>query len=100
MRFVPEEKLPIENTPKMPTLKCKMIAWLIFFGLVFLPLLIAFYIWFEYDWLIAVGIGLFFYLASAIVASKLRLSSVPVDQRERNFSSLEIAKWYTKYHFC
>ncbi len=100
MRFVPEDKLPIENTPVMKGMKCKTISWLIFFCLVFLPVLVSIYIWLEYDWLIAIGMGLFFYLVSAIVASKLRLSSVPFDQMERNFSSLEIAKWYTKYHFC
>ena len=100
MRFIPEEKLPIENTPKMEGAKCKFLAFVIFFGLTFLPLIVALYIWYEYDWMIAVGIGLFLYLASSIVASKLRVASVPADQRERNLSSLDIAKWYVKYHFC
>ncbi len=100
MRFVPEDRLPIENTPKMESPKCQAIAFSIFFGLTFLPLVIAVYIWYAYDWMIAVGGGLFLYLVSAIVASKLRLASVPRDQRERNLSSLDIAKWYTKYHFC
>jgi len=100
MRFIPEEKLPIENTPKMVTVKCRAIAYVIFFGLTLLPLLAALWIWYEYDWMIATGGGLFLYLVSAIVASKLRLASVPADQRERNLSSLDIAKWYTKYHLC
>ena len=100
MRFIPEEKLPIENTPKMVTAKCRTIAYAIFFGLTLLPLLAALWIWYEYDWMIATGGGLFLYLVSAIVASKLRLASVPADQRERNLSSLDIAKWYTKYHLC
>ncbi len=100
MRFVPEDKLPIENTPKMQGFKCKTLAFLFFFGLSFLPLVVALYVWYEYDWMIAIGIGLFLYLVTAIVASKLRLSSVPVDQRERNLSSMDIAKWYVKYHFC
>lgn len=100
MKFVPEDKLPIENTPKMEGAKCKCIAGCIFFALTLLPLVIALYIWYDYDWMIVTGTGLFLYLVSAIVASKLRLASVPKDQRERNLSSLDIAKWYTKYHFC
>ncbi len=100
MRFIPDERLPIENTPKMEGFRCQAIAFSIFFALTVLPLLMAIYVWYEYDWMLAVGFGLFFYLVSAIVGSKLRLMSVPADQRERNLSSMDIAKWYTKYHFC
>ena len=100
MRFVPEDKLPIENTPKMEGIKCKMLASAIFFGLTLLPLLLALYLWYSYDWVIGVAFGLFFYLISSIVGSKMRQISVPADQRERSLSSMDIAKWYTKYHFC
>ncbi len=101
MRFQPDhDRIPIENTPKMVGPKCKAIAWAIFFGLTLLPLLVAMYVWIVYDWMIAIGVGLFLYLASSIVSSKLRLVSIPADQRERDFSSMEIAKWYTRYHFC
>jgi len=100
MRFIPEESVPIENTPKMATPRCKAIAYGIFFALTLLPLIAAVWIWYEYDWMIATGGGLFFYLVSSIVGSKLRQISVPRDQRERNLSSLDIAKWYTDYHYC
>ncbi len=100
MKFIPEEKLPIENVPKMKDGKCKFLAFGIFFGLVVLPLLTTLYIWYEYDWIIAIGGGLFLYLVSAIVSSKLRIASVPPDQRERNLSSMDIAKWYVDTHLC
>jgi hypothetical protein len=97
---IAKEYPTIENTPEMVGLRCQFLAYSLFFGLVILPLLISLYIWFEYDWLLAIGGGLFLYLVSAIVGSKLRLESLPIDQRERNFSSLEIAKWYVSKHFC
>ncbi len=100
MRFIPEDRDPIENIPKMKNNRCKFLAFAVFFGLVILPLLITLYIWYEYDWIIAIGGGLFLYLISAIVSSKLRVASVPPDQRERNLSSMDIAKWYVHTHFC
>ncbi len=100
MRFIPDERLPIENTPRMEGVKCNTIAFAIFFGLTLLPLLLALCVWYNYDWMLAIGFGLFFYLVSAIVGSKLRGLSVPKDQRERSLGSMDIAKWYTKYHFC
>ena len=100
MRFVPDDRIPIENTPKMRGFRCRFIAYAIYFGLTILPLLLALWIWYGYDWVVGVGFGLFFYLVSAIVGSKLRIASVPVDQRERNLSFMDIAKWYTDFHFC
>ncbi len=100
MRFVPEDRLPIENTPKMVGIKCQSIAFAIFFILTLLPLVIALYVWYEYDWMIGAGFGLFLYLVSAIAGSKLRHLAVPADQRERNLNSMDIAKWYTQYRFC
>ncbi len=90
----------IENTPKMEGIRCKMLAYSIFFGLAILPIMIGLYVWLVYDWMIAIGTVLFAYLVSTIVGSKLRLESLPLDQRERNFSSLDIAKWYVDKHFC
>ncbi len=100
MRFVPDDRIPIENTPRMVGLRCRFIASAIYFGLTILPLLLALWIWYEYDWVVGVGFGLFFYLVSAIVGSKLRIMSVPADQRERNLSFMDIARWYTDFHFC
>ena len=90
----------IENTPIMIGARCKILAYSIFFGLAILPIMIALYAWFEYGWIIAIGVLLFSYMVSTIVGSKLRLGSLPPDQRERNFTSLEIAKWYVSKIFC
>jgi len=98
---VPLKEYPtIENTPIMIGARCKFLAYGIFFGLAILPLVVSLYVWFSYDWLIAIGTLLFLSLVSTIVGSKLRLASLPHDQRERSFSSLEIAKWYVAKNFC
>jgi len=90
----------IENTPIMIGVRCKLLAYGLFFGLAVLPLLVTLYVWLRYDWVFAIGALLFSYMISTIVGSKLRLGSLPIDQRERNFSSLEIAKWYVSKNFC
>jgi len=90
----------IENTPIMIGVRCKLLAYSIFFGLAIVPIMIGVYVWFSYDWIVAIGAVLFSYLVSTVVGSKLRLESLPHDQRERNFSSLEIAKWYVSKNFC
>ena len=90
----------IENTPIMIGVRCKFLAYSIFFGLAIVPIMISVYVWFEYDWMIAIGTLLFSYMVATVVGSKLRLESLPHDQRERSFSSLEIAKWYVSKNFC
>ncbi len=90
----------IENTPIMIGARCKILAYSLFFALAILPIMIALWVWFEYDWVIAIGALLFSYVVSTIVGSKLRLESLPIDQRERSFNSLEIAKWYVAKNFC
>jgi len=87
----------IENTPIMIGTRCKLLAYSIFFGLAILPIMIALFVWLKYDWMIAI---LFSFMVSTIVGSKLRLGSLPYDQRERSFSYLEIAKWYVSKNFC
>ncbi len=106
MQFSPRDEQPlkeyptIESTPEMVGIRCKVLAYTVFFALALLPFLVSLYVWFAYDWLIAIGTGLFLYLLSAVVSSKLRLQSLPFDQRERSFSSYEIAKWYVSKHYC
>lgn len=101
MYFSNEEPTPIEPTPEVTEFKCKVIVYLIYFGLNFLPLVLGAYIWYVYNYLIAIGITLFLYLITGIISSKLRLMSIPPDQLERSFSNLEISKWYvSKNIFC
>jgi hypothetical protein len=100
MKFTKDDGQIIENTPDIEGTKCKLKVYILYFCITILPLLISLYVWYETDWLFGIGSGLFFYLVSAIIVSKLRLSSLPRDQYERSFSSLEIAKWYISRNHC
>ena len=95
-----KEHPAIENTPIMIGTRCKLLTYSIFFGLAVFPIMIGLYVWIQYDWMIAIGALLFSYMVTTVVGSKLRLESLPHDQRERSFSSLEIAKWYVSKNFC
>jgi hypothetical protein len=95
-----EENSLIENTPNIKEKKCIFFAYLIFFSLVIAPVLLSLYVWMQYDILIAIGSLIFFYLVSSIITSKLRVMSIPRDQQERSFSTLEIAKWYVSRNLC
>lgn len=99
MKFFKDEN-EVNMTPVIEGFKCKALVFGVFFGLTFLPLVVGLYVWYAYDWLIAIGAVLFLYLVSSIVGSKLRLSSLPPKLRERSLSSLEIAKWYVHQHMC
>lgn len=106
MQFSPRDEEPlkeyptIETTPEMVGTRCKLLAFSIFFALTVLPIMIAGYVWYAYDWMVAIGALLLSYLVSSVVGSKLRLASLPYDQRERSFNSLEIAKWYVDKNYC
>lgn len=95
-----KEHPTIENTPIMIGMRCKLLAYGVFFGLAILPIMISLFVLIEYDWIIAVGSLLFSFMVTTVVGSKLRLESLPLDQRERSFNSLEIARWYVSKNFC
>ncbi len=99
MKFFKDEN-EVNMTPVIEGFKCKALVFGVFFGLVILPILAGLYVWYAYDLLIAIGAVLFLYIVSSIVGSKLRLSSLPPQLREKSLSSLEIAKWYVHQHLC
>ncbi len=99
MKFFKDEN-EVNMTPVIEGFKCKVLVFGVFFGLVILPILAGLYVWYAYDLLIAIGAVLFLYIVSSIVGSKLRLSSLPPQLREKSLSSLEIAKWYVHQHLC
>ncbi len=100
MKYFKDEEDNAGITPVIDGFKCKVLVFVVFFALAFLPFLIGLYVWYVYDWMIAIGVILFLYIVSSIVGSKMRLSSLPPQLRERSLSSLEIAKWYVHQHFC
>ncbi|OQX74379.1 MAG: hypothetical protein B6D59_02660 [Campylobacteraceae bacterium 4484_4] len=91
---------PIEQPPKIEGLGCKAMVYGLFFLLAVAPGVMAGWIWYAYNFWIGAAVGLFLYLISGFVSSKLRLMSLPPDQREKTLSSLEIARWYIGKNHC
>jgi hypothetical protein len=97
--FQNEENEP-KITPVIEGFRCKTMVYAVYFGLSLLPIFAGAYVWLFHDWLIAIGVVLFLYIASSIVISKIRLSSLPPQLREYSLSSFEVAKWYVHQHHC
>ena len=93
---------PIEQLPQLKG-RCKAIAIVLAFLLLFLPFFIAIFIWSEYeDISITTGIFLFLEIVSSIITANMRAYATPKDQGEISFTTYEIATWYTakKYIGC
>ncbi|HIP58794.1 MAG TPA: hypothetical protein EYH01_00020 [Campylobacterales bacterium] len=99
MKFFKTED-EVNITPVIEGFKCKALVFGVFFGLVILPVVVGLYVGYVYDWVMGIGVVLFLYIVSSIIGSKLRLSSLPSQLRERSLSSLEIARWYVHQHHC
>jgi hypothetical protein len=91
---------PIESEPRIDGIKCKVMVYALYFVLMIVPILAGVWVWSVYNIWIAILVWLFSFLVTSIVGSKLRLLSLPPDQRERSLSSLEISKWYIGKNHC
>ncbi len=98
--FNQDEVFNNRKTPILKDFKCKVVVYIIGYGLTLLPFIIFFYVWLFYDFLLAVGIALFTFIVSNIILSKLRFSSIPLEELEFSHSNIEIAKWFVFMHIC
>lgn len=85
----------IKPTPKLQTKKCKIIAFLIGIFLRFASPFIGLAAWYWYDYFIALLALVLSFIVVGIIGSYLRNSSLPVNNREYQYSDGEIAIWYT-----
>lgn len=89
------EMPPIEILPKVKTLKCKILVYLISLSLSYLPVILGVIGGFYYsDFFIGFAIFLTLLFASGIIGSKLSDEAIPMNQREFKYTNLDIAKWY------
>jgi len=97
-----EEIVPdlIEPVPIIKGTRCKILLFLLYIFISFSPALAGLILWYMYDFFIAIAFFLFFTLCIGIVISKLRLFSLPVAQREMNYSNLQVAKWFLDKNVC
>lgn len=96
-----EEPQIIENPPEPTNFTCKALVYVVVALLYGFPFILAIFGWIRYDLFIAFCFLCFGYLANGVIHSKIRQTSVPLDQRETSFSSLEISKWFVaRYLLC
>lgn len=96
------EQIPpiLELVPKIKGVKCRCMMFALYGLLTFLPLFIGAWIGYRYDVWVGIAFFLFLTLVSGVVSSKMRLLSIPLEQREMNYSTLAIIKWYLAKNIC
>ena len=87
-------------TPILKTTKCKMVSFLLRIFLQFTSSIVALVSWYIYDYFIAAGLLLLSFLIMGIIHSKLRNSVIPKAQQEYQYSTKDIADWYTSRELC
>lgn len=96
-----ETLFQIEVMPKIEGFGCKFLVWTVYLAIVLTPFIVGIYFWW---YLHSAWIGflflLFAMLISGIVISKMRINSIPFEQREMNYSTLAVVKWYIGKNKC
>lgn len=91
----------IEVMPKISGLGCKFLVYITYLAIVLTPFFVGFFFWW---YLHSAWIGflflLFTILASGVVISKMRINSIPFNQREMSYSTLAVVKWYIGKNKC
>jgi len=90
----------IEVVPSIKGFKCRVMMYLLYGVLSFVPFLIGAWIGYSYNIWIGIAFFLFLTLASGVVSSKMRMSSIPPEQREMDYSTMAIVKWYLSRSVC
>lgn len=97
-----EEFIPprIEVVPTIKGWRCRCFVWILYVALTFTPLVVGAWIGYAYTVWVGIAFFLFLTLVSGVVSSKMRVNSIPFAQREMNYSSLAIVKWYVAKNHC
>jgi len=96
------EQLPpiIELVPKIRGFWCKVIMYGLYGGLTLIPLLVGIWIGYIYNIWIGIAFFLFLTLVCGVISSKMRIMSIPFEQREMSYSTMAIVKWYIAKNIC
>jgi len=90
----------IEPTPKFKSKRCKTISFFIKIFLQYATPLSALIAWYIYDYFIAGAVLILTFIIMGIIRSKIRNSSIPINQREYQYNDKGIADWFTSLEFC
>lgn len=97
-----QEELPprIEVTPKIQGVSCRCLLYGLYILLNFTPFIVGGVLWYKYNFWIGIAFFLFLTLVGGIIFSKLRIASIPSDQREMDYSNFAIIKWFLSKRIC
>ncbi|MBV5279494.1 MAG: hypothetical protein J0647_10835 [Campylobacteraceae bacterium] len=90
----------IEVIPIIKGFKCKVLMYFLYSTLTFSPLLVGIWIGYVHNIWIGIAFFLFLTLVSGVVSSKMRINSIPYAQREMDYSTMAIVKWYLSRSVC
>jgi len=92
---------PIEIMPRIKGFTCKSFVYAIYLSIILVPVIIGILFW-QYLYSMWIGFSMFLFclLISGVVLSKMRINSIPFSQRELNYSTLAVVKWYVGKNIC
>lgn len=96
-----ETLFQIEVMPKIEGFGCNFLVWIVYLSIVLTPFVLgAFFWWYLHSAWVGFLFLLFTMLISGIVVSKMRINSIPFSQREMNYTTLAVVKWYIGKNKC
>lgn len=97
-----EQRTPffIEVVPSLRGFWCKALLFLLSALLSFGPVGVGMVVAYGYGFWMGIAFFLFFTLISGVILSKMRIDSIPYAQREMDYSTHVIVKWYLSKHTC
>ncbi len=90
----------IEPTPILKSKKCRFLAMILTVALSCGVYIVAIFSFYSFKPLIALFITIFGFIASGIIRSKLRNSSIPQSQQELAYNDKAIATWFVAKELC
>lgn len=97
----PEHNFAIEVMPKIEGFWCNFLVYFIYLSILITPFLAGgFFWWYFHSFWIGFLFLLFLVLISGIITSKMRISAIPFEQREMDYTTLAVIKWYVGKNLC
>ena len=90
----------IEIIPKIQGFWCRVLMYTLYGALTFTPIAVGVGLGYLYNLWLGIAFFLFLTLVSGVISSKMRVCSIPFEQREMSYSTMAIVKWYVAKNIC
>jgi hypothetical protein len=91
----------IEVMPAIKGFWCKFLVYLIYTAITLTPFLLGIFFWW---YLHSIWLGFLFFLfallISVVLISKMRINSIPFAQREMDYTTIAVIRWYVGKNLC